>query len=34
MLVVTSTARFSNQHGELLVENEETLIYLATGGAR
>ena len=28
MLVVTSIARFSNQHGDLLVENEETLIYL------
>ncbi len=28
MLVVTSTARFTNQDGDLLVENEETLIHL------
>ena len=28
MLVVTSVATFTNQRGELLVENEETLIYL------
>jgi acyl dehydratase len=28
MLIVTSVGRFTNQRGELLVENEETLIYL------
>ena len=28
MVVVTSTATYTNQHGDLLVENEETLIYI------
>ena len=28
MLVVTSLATYTNQDGELLVENEETLIYV------
>ncbi len=27
MVVVTSLATYTNQHGDLLVENEETLIY-------
>jgi acyl dehydratase len=30
MLVVTSTARFTNQHDVLLVENTETLIYIGS----
>jgi acyl dehydratase len=36
MVVVTSTATYTNQAGDLLVENEETLIYVAVspGGTR
>ncbi len=29
MVIVTSLATYTNQHGDLLVENEETLIYVA-----
>ncbi|GAA1765874.1 hypothetical protein GCM10009795_010550 [Nocardioides hankookensis] len=28
MVIVTSLATYTNQHGDLLVENEETLIYV------
>ena len=36
MVIVTSLATYTNQHGDLLVENEETLIYVAmsSGGER
>jgi hypothetical protein len=33
MLVLTSRARYTNQRGEWLATNDETLIYLAEGGA-
>jgi acyl dehydratase len=33
MVIVTSTARYVNQHGDLLTENEETLVYVALPGA-
>ena len=32
MVVLTSTATFTDAEGALLVENEETLVYLETGG--
>jgi hypothetical protein len=31
MLIVTSIAEYTNQHGELLVTNVETLIYQSRG---
>ncbi len=31
MVVVRSTASYRNQHGDLLTENEETLVYVALG---
>lgn len=32
MLIVSSTATYTNQHGELLVSNEETIIFISLGG--
>ncbi len=34
MLIVTSEARYTDQHGELLLTNVETLIHTALGGER
>lgn len=33
MLIVTSTATYTNQRGELLAVNEETLLYTARSGS-
>ncbi|MGH1564945.1 FAS1-like dehydratase domain-containing protein [Mumia sp. DW29H23] len=33
MLVVASTATYTNQDGDLLAENEETIIFVSLGGA-
>lgn len=33
MLIVTSTATYENQHGKLLAENEEILVYVALTGS-
>jgi hypothetical protein len=32
MLIVASRATYTNQHGELLATNEETIIFVALGG--
>ncbi len=34
MVVVASTASYRDQHGELLTENEETIVYVALPGTR